>query len=170
MPCPQPPPPGPGAMHPTHDESTTVPRLAHTSRAPRRDLLGRPTADGTYSIGSHLSNHKKTKPETQPHTPGRWVHSTVDGAMPVAHDACRRRSEGSQEPPAATSMAKRPSPAHCSVRPLASEGDHLHGPLGFVHRVLAWPVHHELQQRAHRGELLVRVRARVGVRAAARPP
>ena len=69
----------------------------------------------------------------------------------------------------------RPSPelsAVSSVRPLASEGDHLHGPLGFVHRVLAWPVHHELQQRAHRGELLVRVRVRVRarVRVAARQP
>ena len=73
------------------------------------------------------------------------------------------------EEPAALARARS---SVSSVRPLASEGDHLHGPLGFVHRVLAWPVHHELQQRAHRGELLLRARARatVRIRVAARQP
>ena len=100
MPCPQPPPPGPGRPCTPH---TTSRRPSHVSHTPveHLDLLGRPTADGTY-IGSHRrTTEKTTKPGTQPHTPGRWVHSTgwtVPCPLPTMHVEEDRRAVKSPRP------------------------------------------------------------------------
>ena len=114
---------------------------------------------------------KPSLPTARPQGPSHQCLSIA----PIMHVSNVGKPAGSQEHPRSIldtinsrhgDSEARPSPeraAVSSVRPLASEGDHLHGPLGFVHRVLAWPVHHELQQRAHRGELLVRVRVWAGL-------